>query len=107
MIMCGPTVPMDMCYLFGRPYQHDQRQRQFIIGYENTFTFHKDNMKIILGPNQLLRGTRVALHLNTAQFMEEANETGTLYALLGKEVSNGREPPREMTPQLSHKIQEF
>lgn len=39
--------------------------------------------------------------LSAAQFMEDANIKGPVYGLVGKEVFNGRNLPREMTTLMN------
>lgn len=82
---------MDLCHvLLDRPWQDGCRTVHD--GYKNTFTFHKDNVKVVFDPTceNLLtkpnhKGCVSCLFL--AQFMEYAIETVKVYVVVGKEVS--------------------
>jgi Zinc knuckle len=51
------VVHMDACHiLLGRPWQFDRRTKHD--GFNNTYTFHKDGVSIILGPSDLRKETR-------------------------------------------------
>ena len=95
---------MDVCHiLLGKPRQYDRRTLHD--GYKNTFAFYKYNLKIVLGPTHEKLLTEPNLKgevrcLSTTQFLEEIQETGTVNALVGKEVSNDMNIPKEMEPLM-------
>ena len=74
--------------LFGRPWQYDNKVQHD--GHMNTYTFCKNSKKIILVPSKERVTTKTQKReavnlLSMAKFLEEMEEKGIVYVLVGKE----------------------
>nr|XP_011457636.1 PREDICTED: uncharacterized protein LOC105349509 [Fragaria vesca subsp. vesca] len=100
------VVPMDACHLLlGRPWQFDRKAVHD--GYKNTYSFVKDDVKVILGPSRPENNPKsskkeTGSFLSMNKFLGESEESGEeLYPLMVKDTypDNYNIPP-ELTPIL-------
>ena len=83
-------VTIDVCHLLlGRPWQYDRQVTHD--GHTNTYSFNFNNTKIVLLPSKDVgksKPTRDSTNLlSLTRFEEEIRDTGTLYVLIDKELS--------------------
>ncbi|KAL8126559.1 hypothetical protein AgCh_013727 [Apium graveolens] len=97
------VVDMNACHmLLGRPWQYDVDVVHN--GRENTYTFFKDGVKIILGPNKGERRQKTSPRVKhnfliSNNIIKEAKETGKLYALVIKgETPGSAKYPSKVQP---------
>lgn len=98
------VVKMDACHiLLGRPWQYDRSAIHD--GKKNTYTFWKDNIKVTLAPLKDKVSTKGDQQngdnlLSITNFMEKAEESGILMALVSREVQPPTEVPNILKPLL-------
>ncbi|GKA38462.1 gag-pol polyprotein [Tanacetum coccineum] len=81
------VVLMKACHIFlGRPWQFDYKTKHD--GFKNTYTFEKDGTTITLGPLDLRKEARNQF-LSRAEFLTEAHEANSMFALIMVEPNAG------------------
>ncbi|GJT80165.1 reverse transcriptase domain-containing protein [Tanacetum coccineum] len=81
------VVSMEACHiLLGRPWQFDHKTKHN--GFKNTYTFEKDDTTITLGPLDLRKEARNQF-LSQAEFLTEAHEANSMFALILVEPNAG------------------
>ncbi|GJX04998.1 putative CCCH-type zinc finger family protein [Tanacetum coccineum] len=81
------VVAMEACHiLLRRPWQFDRKSKH--VDFKNTYTFEKDGTTITLGPLDLRKEARNQF-LSQAEFLTEAHEANSMFALILVEPNAG------------------
>ena len=102
------VVPMDACPLsVGRPWQYDRKT--FHDGYNSTYTFWKDGIKMILGPSKReyipkpVKGEGNSF-LTVAEFLKEFKDEDHICMLVVKELNAGSPIPSLLGPLMKEYV---